>query len=100
MESVIIKIARVGAHGCDTPLPQYMTEHASGCDLFAAVTETTVVNPGKTDLIPTGIAVSIPPGYEAQIRPRSGLALRYGVTLLNSPGTGAFSTKPKAIATP
>ncbi len=87
METVEIKIARVGPYSDDLPLPRYMTEHASGSDLFAAVEQTTVINPGERKLIPTGIAVSVPPGYEAQIRPRSGLALKHGVTLLNTPGT-------------
>jgi dUTP pyrophosphatase len=64
-----------------------MTLHASGLDLHAAVSEDTDVKPGERKLIPTGLAFSIPPGYEAQIRPRSGLALRHGLTLLNSPGT-------------
>ena len=64
-----------------------MTDHASGSDLYAAVSRDTVINPGEIKLIPTGIALAIPPGYEAQIRPRSGLALQHGITLLNSPGT-------------
>lgn len=87
METVEIRIARVGSNNDDLPLPGYMTEHASGSDLFAAVEHVTVVYPGERKLIPTGISVSIPPGFEAQIRPRSGLALRHGVTLLNAPGT-------------
>ena len=87
METVEIKIARVGAHTSDLPLPCYMTEHASGADLCAAVEQSMVIGPGARVLVPTGLAVSIPPGYEAQIRPRSGLALKHGVTLLNSPGT-------------
>ena len=87
MESVEIKIARVGSYNSDLPLPRYMTEHASGADLFAAVEQSIAINPGERTLVPTGLAVSVPPGYEAQIRPRSGLALKHGVTLLNSPGT-------------
>lgn len=74
-------------HGEDLPLPRYMTEHAAGMDIFAAVDEDAVLLPGERRLIPTGIAVALPPGYEAQIRPRSGLAVEAGVTLLNSPGT-------------
>jgi dUTP pyrophosphatase len=69
------------------PLPEYMSEHAAGADLCAAVREAIVLAPGARALVPTGIAIALPPGYEAQVRPRSGLALRNGVTCLNSPGT-------------
>jgi dUTP pyrophosphatase len=71
----------------DLPLPRYMTERAAGMDVHAAVTEDTVVPPGGRQLIPTGLKVAVPPGHEAEIRPRSGLAVRHGVTVLNSPGT-------------
>ncbi len=71
----------------DLPIPEYMTENASGIDLRAAVKNNIKIKPTETELIPTGIALKIPKGYEAQIRPRSGLALKYGITLLNSPGT-------------
>ena len=71
----------------DIPLPKYMTPHSSGMDLFAAIEEEVVLQSGQRRLIPTGIALSLPEGYEAQIRPRSGLALEKGVTILNSPGT-------------
>jgi dUTP pyrophosphatase len=64
-----------------------MTEYSSGMDLFAAVDEGVTLEPGERKLIPTGIALSIPKGYEGQVRPRSGLALREGVTLVNTPGT-------------
>jgi dUTP pyrophosphatase len=64
-----------------------MSEGASGMDLYAAVDGEVVIHPGDIKLIPTGISVVIPPGYEAQIRPRSGLALKHGITLVNSPGT-------------
>jgi len=64
-----------------------MSEHAAGADLRAAVDEPVVLAPGARALVPTGIAIALPPGYEAQVRPRSGLALRSGVTCLNSPGT-------------
>ncbi len=74
-------------HGADLPLPRYMTEDSAGMDVCAAVDGDTVLFPGERGLIPTGIAVALPPGYEAQIRPRSGLAVEAGVTLLNSPGT-------------
>jgi len=87
LESITVKISRVGSQNSDLALPQYMTDHASGLDLYAAVSEDTTLNPGERRLIPTGIALAIPPGYEAQIRPRSGLALNHGITLLNAPGT-------------
>lgn len=66
-------------------LPAYQSEHAAGMDVRAA--EERTLQPGETALIPTGFAMAIPPGYEAQLRPRSGLALKHGITLLNSPGT-------------
>lgn len=69
------------------PLPRYMTSGAAGLDLLADVVEPVELPPGARALIPTGIAIELPPGFEAQVRPRSGLALRHGVTLLNSPGT-------------
>lgn len=68
-------------------LPQYMTEHAAGMDLFAAPEAPMRMMPGERALIPTGIALAIPTGYEGQVRPRSGLALRKGLALVNSPGT-------------
>ncbi len=71
----------------DIPLPQYMTAQSAGMDMFAAVAEEEIIAPGQRKKIPTGIAVALPEGYEAQIRPRSGLALNSGITLLNSPGT-------------
>lgn len=74
-------------HASDLPLPAYATEHSAGMDLLAAVKEDVVIAPGKRALIPTGISIALPEGYEAQVRPRSGLALKNGVTVLNSPGT-------------
>ena len=68
-------------------LPAYATAAAAGLDLLAAVAGETVIAPGERALIPTGIAIALPPGYEAQVRPRSGLAIKHGVTVLNSPGT-------------
>lgn len=68
-------------------LPQYMSDGASGVDLYAAIDKDIKLLPGKRCLIPTGIKIEIPHGYEAQIRPRSGLALNYGITVLNTPGT-------------
>ncbi len=71
----------------DIPLPKYMTPQASGMDVFAAVTESVILEPGKIDLIPTGFAMALPQGFEAQVRPRSGLAVKHGIGLINSPGT-------------
>ncbi len=74
--------------GCeDLPLPGYMSQAASGMDLYAAVENQTVVGKDEIKLIPTGIYIALPFGFEAQVRPRSGLALKYGITLVNSPGT-------------
>lgn len=69
------------------PLPEYETEGSAGCDLRAALTEPITLQPGKRALIPTGLKMALPEGYEAQIRPRSGLAYRNGITMLNTPGT-------------
>lgn len=74
-------------HGLDLPLPQYMTAGASGLDLLAAIEEDLTLNPGVFLPIPTGIAIALPEGYEGQVRPRSGLAARHGITTLNTPGT-------------
>jgi dUTP diphosphatase len=68
-------------------LPQYMTEGASGMDLFASLEKEVILEPGERRLIPTGIAVAIPPGFEGQVRPRSGLAIQKGIGILNGPGT-------------
>ena len=68
-------------------MPQYMTEGASGMDLFASLQKEITLEPGDRMLIPTGIAVAIPPGYEGQVRPRSGLAIRTGIGIVNGPGT-------------
>jgi dUTP pyrophosphatase len=74
-------------HGRDLPLPAYATAGAAGCDLHAAVEAPLEIPPGGRALVPTGIAIALPEGAEAQVRPRSGLALRHGVTCLNAPGT-------------
>jgi len=71
----------------DLPLPKYMTEHAAGMDVYAAVTEGVTLKPGETKLILTGMSIEVPVGYEAQIRPRSGLAIKHSIGILNSPGT-------------
>ena len=85
---VKVKVRRIrGDRDREIPLPRYMTEYSSGMDLCAAVEGEISLEPGERKLIPTGIALSIPEGYEGQVRPRSGLALRNGVTLVNTPGT-------------
>jgi dUTP pyrophosphatase len=84
--AVPVRIARMpGAE--DLPLPRYATAGSAGLDLPAAVDGERVLAPGERALIPTGFAIELPPGYEAQVRPRSGLALRHGVVLPNAPGT-------------
>lgn len=85
-EEIKVCIQRLPGYD-DIPLPSYMTEHATGMDIFAAVEKEETIYPGERKLIPTGLIVAIPAGYEAQIRPRSGLALKNGITLVNSPGT-------------
>jgi dUTP pyrophosphatase len=74
-------------HGKDLPLPAYQSAQAAGLDLTAAVAAPVTLAPGDRTMIPTGLAIALPPGTEAQVRPRSGLAAKQGVTLLNSPGT-------------
>jgi dUTP pyrophosphatase len=85
---VVLRVKRL-PHGEGLPLPSYQSAHAAGLDVVAAVLEDAPVAlaPGDRALIPTGMALEIPVGYEAQVRPRSGLAIKHGVTLLNSPGT-------------
>lgn len=85
---ITIQLQRL-PHGDGLPMPQYQSVLASGLDLTAAVAAdaSVVIAPGERALIPTGIAIALPPGFEAQVRPRSGLALKHGVTVLNSPGT-------------
>jgi dUTP pyrophosphatase len=82
---ITVTFARLRAE--DTPLPAAQTELSAGLDLAAEVREPLELLPGARVLVPTGLAMALPPGYEAQIRPRSGLALKHGVTVLNSPGT-------------
>ncbi|MDD5343027.1 MAG: dUTP diphosphatase [Smithella sp.] len=86
MEKIKVNIQKISGNE-DLPLPQYMTDQAAGMDIFAAVFEEEIILSGQRKKIPTGIAIALPEGYEAQIRPRSGLALKNGITLLNSPGT-------------
>lgn len=86
MKKQKLKIKKL-PHADKLPMPTYMSRLASGMDLFAAVYEPTIIKPLERALIPTGIVVELPQGFEAQIRPRSGLAVKYGITILNTPGT-------------
>lgn len=82
----VIAVSRL-PHAADLPLPSYATAGAAGMDLLAAVNEPVTIGPGERRLVPTGLILALPPGHELQIRPRSGLALRDGIILPNSPGT-------------
>jgi dUTP pyrophosphatase len=86
VERVRVAVARL-PQGEGLPLPAYMSEHAAGADLCAAIGDQLTLLPGARALVPTGLSIALPPGYEAQVRPRSGLAIQSGVTCLNSPGT-------------
>jgi dUTP pyrophosphatase len=86
MNTVEVKVIRL-PHGADLPLPEYHSPQAAGLDLLAAVPADMIIQPGQRALVPTGIAIALPPGNEAQVRPRSGLAARHGITVLNTPGT-------------
>ena len=86
MEKITVKVKRLYDIK-NIPIPVYESQGSSGMDIRAAVKEDVLLNPGDIKLIPTGLAVSVPPGYEAQIRPRSGLALHHGIGMVNSPGT-------------
>lgn len=86
MSAIRVSIQRL-PDAADLPLPAYASDHAAGLDLLAAVDGETVLEPGLFALIPTGIRIALPDGHEAQVRPRSGLAAKHGVTVLNSPGT-------------
>ena len=87
MSAPVAVAVTVLPHGHGLPLPRYASAAASGVDLVAAVSEPLVLQPGERKAVPTGLALALPEGYEAQVRPRSGLALQHGVTVLNSPGT-------------
>jgi dUTP pyrophosphatase len=82
-----VEIRAVSMGKIQTPLPAYQTEGSAGLDLPAAVAEDVVIAPGRRALVPTGWSIALPQGFEGQVRPRSGLALRHGVTVLNTPGT-------------
>jgi len=86
MTDIELRILRL-PHGTDLPLPSYQSAHAAGLDLMAAVPAPVTLGPGERSLVPCGIAMALPAGFEAQVRPRSGLAARHGVTVLNTPGT-------------
>lgn|SRR5690554_1369875 len=86
MKKIKIPLRRL-PHAAGLPLPQYMTAGAAGMDILAAVEEKTIIPPGSFLPLPTGLQIALPEGFEAQIRPRSGLAVRFGVTVLNAPGT-------------
>ena len=86
MKNLQLKILE---NGCGLPIPKYESEGAAGLDLLAAISgsKNIIILPGKAEMVPTGIAIALPKGFEAQIRPRSGLAAKNGITILNSPGT-------------
>jgi len=86
MEQCTVRVKRIRPEHTN-PLPGYMTSHAAGMDLYAELAEDIVLVPGARAVVPTGIAIELPDGYEAQVRPRSGLALKHGIALVNSPGT-------------
>jgi dUTP pyrophosphatase len=86
MSNVTVEL-KILPHGEGLPLPAYATEDSAGVDLVAALKEPVVLEPGQRAMIPTGLAMALPRGWEGQVRPRSGLALKHGITVLNSPGT-------------
>lgn len=86
MDTLSVSIKRL-PHAQDLPLPSYASAQAAGMDLCAAIAQDVVIEPGRRALVPTGLAIALPPGFEAQVRPRSGLALKNGLTVLNTPGT-------------
>jgi len=85
-QSIAIDI-QVLPEGRGLPLPAYMTKGSAGCDLYAAIVDDLIMHPGERVLVPAGFSMALPEGFEAQIRPRSGLAVKHGVTCLNTPGT-------------
>jgi len=86
LHRIPVKITRLKGNK-DLPLPEYESEGSSGMDIRAAVKKPVLLKPGEIRLLPTGLSVSVPPGYEAQMRPRSGLALHHGIGMVNAPGT-------------
>jgi len=87
IEKIDVKIQRIDESFLDIPLPEYATQGSSGLDIRAAVENEFIISAGKVGLVPTNIRVEIPEGFEIQVRPRSGLAAKYGIGILNSPGT-------------
>ncbi len=87
MEKILVKFKRLDKQFSDIPVPSYSTEHSAGMDVRAALSNDMVVKPGDVVLVPTNLSVEIPVGYEIQVRPRSGLAIKHGIDILNSPGT-------------
>ena len=86
MSKISVALTRL-PHAQDLALPAYATQHSAGMDLLAAVKENITLQPGARKLVPTGLSIALPDGFEAQIRPRSGLALKHGISLVNTPGT-------------
>lgn len=86
MKTIAVTVQRL-AHANDLPLPSHATPHSAGVDLLAAVTQPVILAPGERAVVPSGISIALAEGWEAQVRPRSGLAAKHGVTVLNSPGT-------------
>lgn len=82
-----ILVKRVRTHSNPLPLPKYQSMGASGVDLMADIEEPIILKPGERKLVPTGLSIELPPFYEAQIRPRSGLAIKHGISMVNAPGT-------------
>ena len=95
-DTVGIKVRRL-SHGRDLPLPAYATRGAAGMDLLAALAAPLRLEPGQRGLVPTGLSIALPAGYELQVRPRSGLALKHGIVLPNAPGTIAASESSTTI---
>jgi dUTP pyrophosphatase len=87
MSPLPLRVRRTRPQAADLPLPRYMSPHAAGLDVVADVDEPLVLAPGARAAVPTGLALEVPPGFEVQVRPRSGLALKHGVTVANAPGT-------------
>ncbi len=86
-DSVNIKFKRIRKNLSNIPLPAYSTSGSAGMDIHAAIEESLVIKPGEVELVPTNLSVEIPPGFEIQVRPRSGLAIKHSIGILNSPGT-------------
>lgn len=86
IETIPVRVKKL-PHGLDLPLPVYGSSEAAGCDLLAAVTDSLTLAPGEKAIVPTGLSIALPAGYEAQVRPRSGLAAKHAVTVANAPGT-------------